>query len=102
MISWENIKEKVYSNTKQAFQCGNPKICEKDIIECIDLLKKLILHNTETPSLNGLSKVLIPALQDAYISNIGDIGSLRIIADSLEPFLKKLCISRIRVANFNC
>lgn len=92
LINWENIKEKIISNTKSTFKSGNPSINDENITEGVNLLKKVILHNVGVLGLSGLPKALIPALQEAFITNVGNIGSLRVIADSLEPYLKKLSI----------
>ena len=92
MINWENIKEKMHSLTKTSLKNGTPSISDEMILEGIFLLKKVILHNINSPVFSGLSKILIPALQDSLVLKIGDIGSLRIIADSIEPLLKKICV----------
>lgn len=92
LINWETIKEKIISNTKSTFISGNPSVNEQSISEGVNLFKKVILHNVGVLGLNGLNKALIPALQEALITNVGNIGSLRVIADSLEAYLKKLSI----------
>lgn len=92
MLNWDTIKSKINSNARQAFKNGSPSIDDVEINEAIELLKKLILHNIGVKDLNGLAKILFPAFQKIYISSIADDGALRIIADSLEPFLKKICI----------
>lgn len=92
MINWETIKAKINSNTRSTFLKGSPVIIEEDVLEAIELYKKIILYNVGISDLNGLAKLLLPALQEIFINKVGDNGALRIIADSLEPFLKKICI----------
>lgn len=92
MINWNLIRSKILSNTKKTFLSGNPAYNESEIDEGILLFRNFILYNSGIPQLNGLAKILIPALQDALISRLGDIAPLRLIADSLEPFLKKITL----------
>ena len=43
MINWENIKERILSNTKSTFYEGNPSISEDRILDGINLFRKVIL-----------------------------------------------------------
>jgi hypothetical protein len=92
MINWKKIETKINSNIRNSLALGSPSFNNQQILDGIELFKKVIFHKLVFSDLNGLPQVLIPALQKIYITDLGDIGSLRIIADSLEPFLKKLCI----------
>ncbi|MCE4566419.1 hypothetical protein INQ51_19015 [Maribellus sp. CM-23] len=92
MFNWEQIKSKIKSNSFQSFTNGIPQLTEEQIDKSIELFKKLVLHNVGNINLNGLAKQLFPALQTSYVSNFSDHGALRVIADSLEPFLKKASI----------
>lgn len=92
MFNWESIKSKIKANATPSLKNGNPQLSDAEIDESIDLFKKMVLHNVGNINLNGLARILFPALQKIYITAIADDGSLRIIADSIEPFLKKICI----------
>lgn len=92
MIAWEEINYKILSTIKNILLKGSPSFSESEIVAGLSLFKKIILAKTNKPELDGLSKVLIPALQNGLIDDKGNISSLRLLADSLEPFFKKLLI----------
>lgn len=89
-IDWEIIKEKIANNVSDILKNGTPSF--DNIDEAIDLFRKAILYKSNIHELDGLPRVLIPALQEAYITNKGEIGSLRLIATSLDSYLKKMII----------
>src|SRR4051812_5018865 len=91
-IDWEVIKEKILNNIQDGLGSGKPAYTEADIKEGIELFVKLVIYPTSVNSLKGLHNVIMPALQDAYILKKGEIGPLRLLADSFESYLKKLCI----------
>jgi hypothetical protein len=91
-IDWEILREKIKGNIEDNLLNGKPKFTETQIKSGVELLFKFIAHPTEVVSLKGLSKSIFPALQEAFITKKGEIGPLRILADSFEPFMKKYCI----------
>lgn len=56
----------------------------------INLFFRIVLFKTNIHKLDGLSRTLLPALQDALIREKGELNPLKIIIEELEPFLKKL------------
>lgn len=92
MISWEDINSKIHSTVRKTLTSGNPNFTEEAIVKGIALFKKIILYKSEQTELDGLSKILVPALQDSLLDKKGELSSLRLLADSLEPFLKKILL----------
>lgn len=92
MISWEDINLKILSTIRKTLTTGNPSYTQEEVKSAILQFKKIILHKTNEPELDGLSKIIIPALQDSLIDKKGEIAPLRLLADSLEPFLKKILL----------
>jgi len=89
-IDWEIIKEKIENNVSDILKTGTPSY--NNIDEAIDLLRKSILYKSNIHELDGLPRILIPALHEAYITKKGEIGPLRQIATSLEAYLKRLLV----------
>jgi hypothetical protein len=89
-IEWDSIKEKVINNISDILKTGTPSYI--DLNEGLELMRKAILYKTNIPQLDGLPRIILPALQEAYFSKKGEIGPIRVIADSIEPYLKKLLI----------
>ncbi len=92
MISWEDINLKIFTTVQKSLTTGNPHFKEDEIKRGISLFKKIILLKSGESELDGLSKILVPALQDALIDKKGETPSLRLLADSLEPFYKKILL----------
>ncbi|MCQ6957675.1 hypothetical protein [Mucilaginibacter aquariorum] len=91
-IDWEIIREKIKNNVEEILTTGDPNYSAGQIKNGIELLFKFIAHPVEENSLKGLPKAIFPALQEAFIDKKGDMGPLRALADSFEPFLKKYAI----------
>jgi hypothetical protein len=91
-IDWIVIKDKIRINLLDVLGKGDPNYTDEEIKKGIDLFIKSVIYDLKINSLNGLSKIILPALQEAYIEKKGEMGSLRIIADSLEGYLKKISI----------
>jgi hypothetical protein len=87
---WNLINEKIENNVSDILKNGTPSF--PNVKEAIELFKKTLLYKSNIHELDGLPKVLIPALHEAYITKKGEIGSLRHIATSLEAYLKKLLV----------
>lgn len=92
-IDWANIKEKIYNNVSKTLKAGTPSFTEEEIKNAIELFKKFILFKSGYAALDGLSKSLLPALQDAFIDKKGEVGSLTIISTNIEAFVRKLLVS---------
>lgn len=99
MISWEDINLKIFSNVQKTLTNGTPNYSEEEINKGISLFKKIILVKTGESELDGFSKLIVPALQECLLDKKGEISSLRLLADSLEPFFKKILIT-CTIANF--
>jgi len=91
-IDWEIIREKIKNNIEENFSSGKPSYSEEQVKSGIDLFFKFVAHPTTETSLKGLSKSIFPALNEAFVTKKGEMGPLRALADSLEPFFKKYCI----------
>ncbi|MFD2034497.1 hypothetical protein ACFSKL_06825 [Belliella marina] len=92
MISWEDIKLKIHSAVRKPLTSGDPNFTEDEIAKGILLFRKIILYKSGEPELDGLSKIMVPALQDSLLDKKGELPSLRLLADCLEPFYKKILL----------
>lgn len=92
MISWEDIKHKIKLTVRKSLTSGNPQFTEEEITKGIELFRRIILYKSGEPELDGLSKIMVPALQDSLLDKKGELPSLRLLADSLEPFYKKILL----------
>lgn len=91
-IAWETIREKIKNNVEETLAEGSPPFSEAKVIKGIELFIKLVSQPTNVSALKGLHAQILPALQKGYIDEKGEIGPLRLLADSIEPFLKKFYI----------
>lgn len=91
-IDWTNLKDKIKINVLDTFTSNNPRFSEQEVENGIDHFFNIILSETNIPPLKGLPKQLLPALQNLYIEKRNEAISLRAVADSLEPYLKKLSV----------
>lgn len=87
---WALIEEKIENNISEIFIEGIPRY--PDVKEAVDLFKKVILYKSNIKELDGLPKILIPALHEAYINKKGELGPLRHISTTLESYLKKIIV----------
>ncbi len=86
-INWTEIKEEIKRDIGNIFQVNNPVF--NDIDKGISLFQKVIYSKVGNFVLGGLHRTLPVALHEAYTTKVGQLGPLRIIADSLEPYLRK-------------
>jgi hypothetical protein len=89
-INWSEIKEEMKRDLGNIFQTNNPSY--SDIDKGIELFQKVIYSKVGNFELGGLYRTLPAALNEAYTTKVGQLGPLRIIADSLEPYLKKIAL----------
>ncbi len=89
-INWSEIKEEIKRDIGNTFQVNTPVF--PDIDKGIELFQKVIYSKIGTFELGGLHRTLPPALHEAYTNKVGQLGPLRIIADSLEPYFKKIAL----------
>jgi len=89
-IDWSEIKEEIIRDVDDIFTVTTPQYI--DVADGIDLFKKVIYSNVGGFQLGGLHREIISALQDAYKDKIGQIAPLKVLANGLEPYLKKLSI----------
>ncbi len=88
--NWGLIGEKIENNVAEILKSGTPNFTEIKV--AIELFKKAILYKSNIQELDGLPKILIPALHEVYITRKGEIGALRHISTSLDAYLKKLLV----------
>lgn len=89
MENWIKIKRELTNNLKKPFgNSQNPVFNNFD--EGLDLFYQIVLLKSNIPTLDGTTKTIIPALQDAYISKRGELNSLNTLANQLEAYLKKI------------
>lgn len=88
-INWHEIKEEIKRDLGDVFTTNN---LTYSLDEGIDLFQKVIYSRTGSFELGGLSRTLPQALYEAYVTKIGQLNPLKIIADSLEPYLKKVAL----------
>lgn len=86
---WKQIKIDLDLNVKKVFNSGvNPTY--PDFNETLELFQKVLQFKTGITKLDGLSRTILPALHQAYISNKGELNPIKILAEELEPYLKKV------------
>ena len=89
-LEWGQIKEEIVRDTEEIFSENNPSY--PNILEGIELFRKVIYSTTGGALLSGLHREIIPSLNDAYIEKVGELSSLKTLANALDPYLKKICI----------
>lgn len=89
-INWSEIKEEIKRDIGDIFQTNNPAY--PDIDKGIMLFQKVIYSKVGSFELGGLHRAFPQALHEAYTTKIGQLGPLRIIATSLESYLKKIAL----------
>lgn len=90
-IEYSKLQEKILNSIRPILNNGTPKYTDEQIANAIKLFFKVIREPVH-PFLNGLSGYLETALNEAYITKIGELGPLEIISVRLEAFLKKISI----------
>lgn len=90
-IEYSRLRDKIFKAVQPVLSKGVPQYSDKDIAEAINLFFIVIRQNVH-PFLNGLSSYLEPALNNAFLDDIGQVNSLGTIADRLEAYLKKIII----------
>lgn len=88
-INWSEIKDEIRRDLGNVFSTHTPPY---SINEGIELFQKVIYSRTGNFELGGLLRTLPQALQEAYVTKVGQLNPLKIVADSLEPFLKKVAL----------
>lgn len=89
-INWTEIKEEIKRDLGSVFSANTPSYSSID--EGLELFQRVIYSQPVPFELSGLHRMLPSALHEAYVSKIGQINPLKIIADSLEPYFKKVAI----------
>ncbi|MGB8195182.1 MAG: hypothetical protein WCF67_24815, partial [Chitinophagaceae bacterium] len=89
-INWAAIKEEIKRDLGNVFATNIPTY--NSIEEGIDLFQKVIYTKYGNFELGGLHRTLPLALHEAYVTSAGQLNPLRIIADSLESYLKKIAL----------
>ncbi|MCI5080440.1 MAG: hypothetical protein MRY78_02040 [Saprospiraceae bacterium] len=90
-VEYTKLREKIFKSVQPILSKGTPKYEDHEITEAIEVFFKIIRKKVH-PFLNGLSSYLEPALNNAFIEDIGQVNSLGTIADRLEAYLKKIVI----------
>lgn len=91
-MNWKSIKKAIFQEVKEVLQNGDPKFTEEEILEGIDLMKKVLYHNVGELDLNGLHNRIIPALEEALHTKYGDYNPVETITYRIDGYLKKICI----------
>jgi len=89
MFNWIKIKKELSQNLKRVFDNStNPLITNFD--DGLELFYQIVLLKSNVQKLDGTTRTILPALQDAYINKRGDLNSLNTLATQLEAYLKKI------------
>lgn len=91
MQNWDRIKQEITLNVGKVFS-STIQPCYLDFNQGLDLFYKVISVKCNNKSLDGLTKTVLPALFDAFSSHKGELNPVKILAEELEPFLKKICL----------
>lgn len=90
-IQYSTLKEKIYNSVSPVLESSEVGYSKEEIYDGIDLMYDVFRHSVHN-MLNGLSKHIEPALEKAFISELGQIGPLGIITPRIEGFLRKIMI----------
>lgn len=90
-IAYSKLQEKIFRSINPILSSGTPNFSDAEITEAINLFFQVIRQKVH-PFLNGLPLFLEPALNEAYLTKIGELSSLGTIADRIEAYLKKIAI----------
>jgi hypothetical protein len=91
MFNWNIIKREISLNVEKIFTDKNKPVF-KNFNESLDLFYKVVLVKCNNKLLDGLTRSVLPALHQAYVTDKGSINSLKVIAEELEPFYKKIIL----------
>lgn len=92
MINWVAISESIFKTVHKSLKEGSPSFNDDEIIEAIELFNKFVKIKSGYALLDGLSKIILPALQDSLINKKGELDSLTLLSTSIEPYIRKLLI----------
>lgn len=91
MINWIKLKREVSINLKKVFENStNPYYANFE--EGLELFQQIVMLKTNNLKLDGTTRTILPALNDAYITKKGDLNSLNILSTQLEAYLKKIIL----------
>lgn len=76
-INWVEIRKIIFGYCKKTFTENNITYSETEITEAICIFKNFINISSPYAFLNGLSREILPSLQNACIDKVGDIISLK-------------------------
>lgn len=96
MLKVNDIKERIRAYVTNRLENGNPKYTSDEIKESINLFVRFVYFNPGIKELEGLPRLLLPALQNILIERKEDVASLRTLSDTIEPFFKKVGISILK------
>lgn len=88
--NWIEISEEIKRDIGNIFLTGDPSY--QDVDKGISLFRKVIYAKVGGTQLGGLRRTFSEALHEAYTNKVGQLGPLRLLADSLESYLKKVAL----------
>lgn len=91
MYNWNRIQTELMVNIEKVFT-GTIEPVFTDFKDSLDLFFRVILVKCNKQLIDGLTRSILPALYQAYVTNPGNINPLKILSEELEPFYKKLLI----------
>lgn len=91
-INWVGIKKVILNYCQKVFHENNITYADTEISEAICIFKNFVNQPCQYGFLNGLSKEIMPSLQNACLDKVGDPISLKNLLTNIEVFLKKLLV----------
>ena len=92
-FEWEKIKGKLTGYAARELNaCPGVSYDTDRLTHAADILLNVISTRSGYAELDDLDKTLLPALQDAFVRNIGQVSPLGAIAEQLPFFLKKVIV----------
>lgn len=91
MYNWNRIKAEISVNIEKIFS-SSIQPTYGDFQDTLELFFKVIHVKCNNRFIDGLTRSILPALSQAYITDKGTINPLKILAEELEPFYKKLLL----------
>lgn len=91
MQNWDKIKQEITLNIGKEFSSAIQP-CYNDFNHGLDLFYKVVSVRCNNSALDGLTRTVLPAIYDAFGSHKGELNPVKILAEELEPFFKKICL----------
>ena len=89
--NWSELSNEIFMNVESDFT-KVISIDNEQLREVLNLFEQVVTVKCNSNNFNGLTRTLLPALNQLYVDNSNHLSALRTIAGDLEPFIKKVIL----------